>query len=105
MKVFAILAAGGVLTWLVRVTFITVVPSSRFPAGVRRAIEGVGPAAMAALIATNLSHQVVSSGARGAGASLAAAALTGSVAWKTKRLNLTVIVGVTAFWLISTKLS
>jgi branched-subunit amino acid transport protein len=99
MIAFAILAAGGAVTWLIRVTFINVVPSSRLPSIVRRAVEGVGPAAMAALIATKLSQHVQTGGTGETAASFGAAVVAGVVAWRTKRPALTVVVGIIAFWL------
>ena len=99
MTAFAVLAAGGLISWVIRVAFITLVPSSRFPSVVRRAIEGIGPAAMAALIATELAHQVQAGGTQAA-AALGAALIAGMVAWRTDRPSLTVVVGIAAFWLI-----
>ena len=99
MTAFAILAAGGAVTWLIRVAFINIVPSSRLPSIARRAVEGAGPAAMAALIATKLSQHVRTGGAGDTAASLGAAVVAGLVAWRTKKPALTVVVGIIAFWL------
>jgi branched-subunit amino acid transport protein len=99
MTAFAILAAGGAVTWLIRVAFIGVVPSSRLPTIARRAVESVGPAAMAALIATELSEHMQSGGTGEPAAAFAAAVVAGIVAWRMKKPALTVAVGIVAYWL------
>jgi len=100
MTAFAILAAGGAVTWLIRVAFINVVPSSRLPSIARRAIERVGPASLAALIATELSQQVRAGGDGETAAVLGAAVVAAAVAWRTKKPALTVVVGIIAFWVL-----
>jgi MYXO-CTERM domain-containing protein len=100
MTAFAILAAGGAVTWLIRVAFINFVPSSRLPPIARRAVEGVGPAAMAALIATELSQHVQTGGTGEPAASLGAAVVAGLAAWRTRKPALTVVVGIIVLWLL-----
>ena len=99
MTAFAILAAGGAVTWLIRVAFINVVPSSRLPSIALRAVEGVGPAARAALIATELSQHVRVEGTGEGAASFGAAVVAAAIAWRTKKPALTVVVGIITFWL------
>jgi branched-subunit amino acid transport protein len=102
MTAFMVLAAGGAVTWLLRVAFIDVLPPKRVPPMVRRALEGVGPAAMAALVATELSHRFYEAGRAEGTISLAAILVASAVAWKTKRPTLTVAVAIASYWLIQT---
>jgi branched-subunit amino acid transport protein len=104
VSAFAILAAGGAITWLLRVAFIDLLPPRRLPPVISRALEGVGPAAMAALIATELSHRIRETDPVGAGVSLAAVIVAGAVAWRTKKPTLTVGVAIASYWLIQTLL-
>jgi branched-subunit amino acid transport protein len=96
--VFAILATGGAVTWLLRVAFINFVPSSKLPSIARRAIEQVGPAALAALVATELSRHARGGEPGEAAAFFGAAIVSGAIAWRTKNPTLTVIAGIAAFW-------
>jgi branched-subunit amino acid transport protein len=102
MTAFAILAAGGVISWLLRVAFIDFLPPKRMPPIVQRGLDGVGPAAMAALVATELSHRFHEAGRAEGTISLAAILVAGVVALKTKRPTLTVAVAIASYWLIQT---
>jgi branched-subunit amino acid transport protein len=101
MTAFAILAGGGAVSWLLRIAFIDLLPSGRLPSWAQRALEGVGPAAMAALIATDLTGRFRGAEA-GPGISLAAVLVAAIVAWKSRRPTLTVAVGIASYWLIQT---
>jgi branched-subunit amino acid transport protein len=101
MTAFAILAAGGAVSWLIRVAFINLIPSSRLPSIARRAVEQVGPAAMAALVATQLSQQV-RTGTGEVTASFGAAVVAATIARRTRNSGLTVVTGIVAFWLLGT---
>ena len=71
------LAGAVVVTWVLRVLFITLVPATRLPASMRRALPHVGPAVLSALVASALF------GSPGGvqPALLLGAAVTGALAW------------------------
>jgi branched-subunit amino acid transport protein len=96
MAAIALLCAA-LATWLLRVSFITLVPADRLPERVRLALDDVGPAVMAALLVTYLAQ----GGVRGLVlADVVAAAVASIVAWRTRNLSLTVFVGVVAAGLL-----
>ncbi|MDX1622054.1 MAG: AzlD domain-containing protein [Nitriliruptorales bacterium] len=91
---FVALALGALTTWLLRVTFIVFVPADRLPLRVRHALDDVGPAVTAAIVASQLAH---GSGPTGLWSlSLVAAAVAGIVAWRTGHLAYTVLAGIGA---------
>jgi branched-subunit amino acid transport protein len=72
MLVLLAVAAGS---WVLRVTFVTVVDVDTLPSLVREALDYVGPAVLAALIVTTLAH-----GEGHAGLRLSLPEITGLVA-------------------------
>ena len=96
---FVALTLGALTTWLLRVTFIVFVPADRLPVRVRRALDDVGPAVTAAIVASHLAH---GSGPAGLWSlSLAAAAIAAIVAWRTGHLAYTVLAGIGAMAVLS----
>lgn len=87
------LLAVGATSYLMRIAAITLVPASRLPAAVRRALGHAGPAAIAAMVGTGVA----------AGASLpdlavrlptlAGALVAGLVAWRWRGILLPVVAG------------
>lgn len=51
-----VLLLGAAGTYVLRVMFINLVPAGKLPSRVRTALQLVGPAALAALIATDIAH-------------------------------------------------
>jgi branched-subunit amino acid transport protein len=101
MTAFLILAAAGALSWGLRVLFVTVVPASRLPSGLRRALEHGGAAVPAALVATALAGQGGAVAAITPSPMLVALLASGLTAARTRSLGWTVTVGVGAFWLLN----
>lgn len=98
MTALLMLTAGVLITWGLRVVFITVVPAGRMPRRVQRALDDVAPAVMAAIVAVQLAG---GDGGLGVPPIEAGAALVGgAVAWRTGNLGLTVVAGVAAFGLL-----
>jgi branched-subunit amino acid transport protein len=86
-------AAAAVVSWMIRVGFILGVPAGRLPEWVQRALDHAASAAMAALLATSLVHS--SGGVTSIGwPAVAATVVSGAVAWRTRRLGLTIVVAV-----------
>lgn len=95
MTAVLMLTAAVVITWALRVAFITVVPAGRLPARVRHALDDVAPSVMAAIVALQLVGGDAGTAIRPV--ELGAAAVAGVFAWRTGSLGLTVIVGVAAY--------
>ena len=92
------LIAGVAVTYVLRIAFIVLVPADRLPGRVRGALDDVGPAAMAAIIATHLVH-----GGGPVGSSvptLAGIVVASAVAWRTSNLAATVVSGIAAVALV-----
>lgn len=96
MRTVAILAAGGLVSWLLRVAFIALAPAGDPPAAVARGLRHAAPAAFAALIAVSVSDAARSSGDLRGWPVLAATAVTALVARRTRRVALTLLAGVLA---------
>src|SRR4029079_7310433 len=56
MSAILVLLLGAIGTYLLRLLFITLIPAHRLPDRARAALQLVGPAALAALIATDIGH-------------------------------------------------
>jgi branched-subunit amino acid transport protein len=92
MTATVVLLLAAVVSWTLRVLFITIVPAARLPAAVRDALDDVAPAVMAALVVTSLAHGRGPSGL--VTTEVVAALVAGLVAWRTRDLALTVAAGV-----------
>lgn len=98
MTAVIVLLLAAVTTWLLRVLFITLVPASLLPGRVRLALDDVAPAVMAALLMTHLAH---GQGLVGLVLSdVLAAMVAAAVAWRTRHLAATVVVGIVAAGLL-----
>ncbi len=91
------LLAGVAVTYVLRITFIALVPADRLPRGIRDALDDVGPAAMAAILATHLAH----GGTPPSPPTLVGVAVAAAVAWRTRNLAATVVSGITTVALAS----
>ncbi len=84
-------AAAAAVSWVMRVGFILAVPAGRLPEWLRRSLDHAGTAAMAALLVATLTH-----GSGGLASvslpMLVATGVSGVVAWRTRRLGLTIVV-------------
>jgi branched-subunit amino acid transport protein len=90
----------GVLTYLMRVAFIG--PSSlSLPPAVERALRFVPPAALAALIVPDLVGHNGALVLTLANPRLIAGVVALLVAWRTRRVALTLVIGMGVFWLLS----
>jgi branched-subunit amino acid transport protein len=98
MSAFVIVLAAAVATWLLRIAFISLVSVDRLPPRVRRSLDDVGPAVLAAILATSVL------GGHGAAAvplrPVLATLLAGVAAWRTSSLPATVTTGVVAYGLL-----
>jgi branched-subunit amino acid transport protein len=98
MTAVLVLGLAAVVTWGLRILFISLVPAARLPEHVQAALGDVAPAVMAALVVGSLTH---GRGVAGLVPSdVAAAVLAAAVAWWTRNLGLTVAVGVVAAGLL-----
>ena len=99
MSPILVLLLGALGTYALRLLFITLVPAHLLPQRLRDTLQLVGPAALAALVATDIGH------AAGHAASiwptLAAVVIAGAIAAVSKNLGLTIIGGLGTSLLVS----
>jgi branched-subunit amino acid transport protein len=97
MTALVIVLAASLVTWLLRIGFITVLPAERLPARIQHAFDDVAPAVLAAIVVSHVVH------AGGPGAipwpTLAAVLAAAVVAWRSRNLVLPVVIGVAVFGL------
>jgi branched-subunit amino acid transport protein len=100
MTVLLLLLGAGVLSWMMRLAFITLLPASKLPPRARRFLDHGVVAIPAALVATSLAGPGGASALVVPSPTLLALLVSGVVAWRTEHLAGTVAAGVAAFWLI-----
>jgi branched-subunit amino acid transport protein len=96
MNALLVLAAAGAISWLLRITFIGLFPAGKLPDRLRQMLEAAAPAALTALLVTELAHQGIDDVGR-----LPALVLgTGGAAvamWRFENLALTALTGIAAY--------
>jgi branched-subunit amino acid transport protein len=90
----------GVLTFLIRFSFIALLERWQAPVIVQRALRFVPVAVLTAIIIPELVLNTGSLNLSPANPRLLAALAAILVAWKTKNVVLTILVGMAAFWLL-----
>jgi branched-subunit amino acid transport protein len=90
------LAAAGAATWLLRVSLITILPACRLPERLRFALGSAGPAAMAAMLTTELLHGRSAAGA-GVGPWVVGALTAAVLAHRLHNLTVTVLGGTVVY--------
>lgn len=97
-SIFAAVVFVGAVTYAMRAGLILALADAELPAPLIRALRYVAPSVLAALTVT----LVANPDAANRGVSLPeiiGLAVAGPVAWKTKNLAITLVVGMAAFWL------
>ena len=97
-EIWLILAAAGLLTYLIRLSFIALLGKWSAPGWVNRALRFVPPAVLAAIILPELlirENHFLPANPR-----LVAGVVAASIAWRTKNVILTIVVGMAVLILI-----
>jgi branched-subunit amino acid transport protein len=95
-----VLAGAGVMSWVLRVLFIVLVPARNLPEKLRGALTSAGPAAMAAMLATEFSHtRSVENTALAPW--VIGAAIAALLAHRVRNLGVTVVGGTVAYGLVA----
>jgi branched-subunit amino acid transport protein len=101
LYLWSIILGGLIVTYLIRLSFILIIPIERFPERFRRGLRFVPPAVLAALITPEfLQPEGVWDLSLG-NERLIAGMLAIIVAWRTKNTWLTILVGMLSLWLLS----
>jgi branched-subunit amino acid transport protein len=100
MTVLLAFLALGAVSWVLRITFVTLVPADRLPARLRTGLDYLPPAVLASIVAVELTTLLADAEPLNATLLLAAAATIGWVAHRTHNLSLACILGVAAVLLL-----
>jgi len=100
MKLWLVMFAGGLLTYLTRLSFIALAGKVEFPAWLQRSLRYVPPAVLSAIIFPEIlvheGHLNLSFG----NDRLIAGLLAALVGWKTRNMLLTIVVGMVSLLLL-----
>ncbi len=83
----------GVVSWVLRISFVTLLPAERLPAAVREALTHLAPAALAAIVVVELVDLARDAGPYDALPLVMAGALIGVLAYLTRNLTLACAAG------------
>jgi branched-subunit amino acid transport protein len=101
MQVWLLLFAMGAVTFLSRVSMIALLGRIEIPGIVRRALRYVPPAVLSAIIAPALLRPAGPLDLSLSNVRLLAGLAATLVAWRTRSVILTVVVGMGSMWLLS----
>ena len=94
------LLALGAASWVMRITFITLLPADRLPARVRYSLEYLAPAVLASIVAVELTAFVRDAEPVDVPILLGAAAVIGWTAHRTRNISLACGLGVVVVFLL-----
>ena len=100
MNIWLTMLVAGLVTFLIRLSFILVVGQRSVPPLVRRALRLVPPAVLTAIFIPEIFMPSGSLDLSFGNFRLAAAALAVLVAWRTRNTMLTIVVGMLTIWLL-----
>jgi branched-subunit amino acid transport protein len=91
----------GAVSWVLRIAFITLLPGDRLPARLRNSLEYLAPAVLAAIVAVELIALVRHAEPVDAVVLLAAGAVIGLVAYRTRNVSIACALGVGAVLILT----
>jgi len=100
MSLWLTILLAGLATYVIRLSFIQLFANREIPPFVLRALQFVPPAVLTAIIAPELFLQEGSLSLSLANGRLVAGLIAILVAWRTKNVVLTILVGMAAMWII-----
>lgn len=100
MKIWLILILGGLSTYLTRLSMILLFSRWEIPAWLQRALRLVPAAVFSAIIAQEVLTQNGKLNLEMTNPRILAAALATVVAWKTRSVLLTILIGMVTLWLL-----
>jgi branched-subunit amino acid transport protein len=98
---WSIIIGGLLVTYLIRLSFILLIPFDRFPERIRRGLRFVPPAVLAALITPELLRPGGVWDLSLGNERLLAGLVAIIVAWRTKNIWLTILLGMIAAWMLN----
>ena len=101
LYLWTIILGGLIVTYLIRLSFILLIPLERFPDRLRRGLRFVPPAVLAALITPEFLRPGGVWDLSMGNERLLAGLLAALFAWRTKNTWLTILAGMLALWLFT----
>ena len=86
----------GAISWVLRIAFVLLVPADRLPAAVRRGLDYLAPAVIAAIAAVGFVNVTSGGDTTQAWTSLAAIGMVAVLAYVTRNLTVVVVVALAA---------
>ncbi len=100
MNLWLVVIVAGVLTFLIRLSFISLLANWQMPAFVKRALHFVPPAVLAAIVMPELLIRNGQLVATLDNYRLIAGVLAILVAWRFRKIMPTIVAGMAALWLL-----
>lgn len=100
MNIWLVIVIAGVITFAIRLSFIVLIDHSTMPAIVVRALRFIPPAVLTAIIFPEMLMQSGKFDFSLGNLRLISGLLAAVVAWRTRNVVLTIVVGMVALWLL-----
>jgi branched-subunit amino acid transport protein len=100
MTIWVVMVLGGLATFAIRATFILLVGQREIPDLLRRALRYIPPAVLTAIILPELLLPAGELNLSLANPNLLAGMAAALVAWRTRSVLLTILVGMVVFWIV-----
>jgi branched-subunit amino acid transport protein len=100
MRLWLVMIAGGLLTYLIRLSFIGLHGKFKFPAWLQRSLRYVPPAVLSAIIFPEILAPNGKLNLTFGNDRLIAGILAALVGWKTKNMLLTIVVGMVSLLIL-----
>lgn len=100
MNLWPVIIIGGLLTFLIRLSFILLIGQRQISPWLRRSLRFVPPAVLTAIILPELLFQNGQLDVSLGNGRLLAGILAALVAWRTRSAVLTIVAGMLALWLL-----
>lgn len=102
MKIWLVMCLGGLLTYLIRLSFIALSGKVTFPSWLQRSLRYVPPAVLSAIIFPEILYSTGEFNLALNNPRLIAGLLAALIGWKTRNMLLTILVGMTCLLLLQT---
>jgi branched-subunit amino acid transport protein len=100
-QIWLIILGGMVTTYLTRLSFVALIPQERLPLRLRRALQYIPPAVLAAIVFPELAIRGGELAIAIENERLLAGLLAALVAWRLKNTWFTIASGMLALWLLT----
>ena len=100
MNIWIAIIIAGIITYIFRLSFIMIIKDREFPELISRALRFVPPAVLSAIIFPELLIREGSLNLSLMNPRLIAGIIAAIVAWKTKKITYTFLIGMVSLWIL-----